>query len=99
MPHQKFTVFLIPDEDGYQVIVPHYPDCTTWGQTPQEAFDNAKEAMELILEDDAESGGQSIIENVHAPHVIVGEVDVEVPEALIESPEHTADDAGAEPTR
>lgn len=91
---QKFTVFLIPDEDGYQVIVPHYPECTTWGQTPQEAFANAKEAMELILEVDEEDEGDTIPPNVHADHVIVGDVEVEVPASLLGELEKASAEVG-----
>ena len=94
MAHQKFTVFLIPDEDGYQVVVPHYPECTTWGQTPQEAFANAKEAMELILEVDEEDEGDTIPPNVHAGHVIVGDVDVEVPAVLLGELEKASAEVG-----
>ena len=83
MAHQKFTVFLIPDEDGYQVIVPHYPNCTTWGKTPEEAFRMAKEAMEMILESEAKSSGDAVPENAHTPHVIVGTIDVKAPEILM----------------
>ena len=60
MAHQKFTVFLIPDEDGYQVVVPHYPECTTWGKSPKDALKSAKEAMELLLEVAAENGGDPV---------------------------------------
>ena len=87
MPMQKFTVFLIPDEDGYQVIVPHYPECTTWGQTPQQAFANVKEAMELILEVEDEDKGDTIPPNTRADHVIVGDIEVEVPASLASEPE------------
>ena len=48
MPSQKFTVFLMSQEGGYQVIVPHYPNCTTEGDTVEEALANAKDAMERI---------------------------------------------------
>ena len=94
MALQKFTVFLIPDEEGYQVIVPHYPGCTTWGETPQEAFANAREAMELILEVEAEDDGNEVPENAHADHVIVGDVDVEVPDRLSEALQKESADVG-----
>ena len=83
MGHQKFTVFLIPDEDGYQAVIPHYPECATWGKSPDDALENAKEAMELLLEVVAENGGDPVPTGVYAPHVVVGEVTVEVPKALI----------------
>ena len=50
MPLQKFTVFLMSQEDGYQVIVPHYPNCTTEGDTVEEALANAQEAIALWLD-------------------------------------------------
>ena len=58
MGNQKFTVFLMPlDEGGYQVIFPYYPNCITDGETLQEALDHAKEAMEGILQADARTEG------------------------------------------
>lgn len=93
MAQRRFTVILIPDEDGYQVIVPHYPDCTTWGRTPKQAFENAREAMELLLQVEAEQGGDSIPACVQASHVVVGDIDVTVPDLLIEAHEHIPADA------
>ena len=84
MPLQKFTVFLMPQEGGYQVIVPHYPNCTTEGDTVEEALANAKDAMEGLLFVEAKHGGDKVGSYVYAPHVVVGEVDVEVPESLVE---------------
>ena len=83
MAHRKFTVFLIPDEDGYQTVIPHYPECATWGKSPNDALENAREAMELLLEVVAENGGDPVPTSVYAPHVVVGEVTVRVPKALI----------------
>ena len=71
MPTQKFTVFLIPDTEGYQAIIPHYTEAITFGKTPDEAFANAKEALSLILEDEQEP----VPPNIHASHVIVGDID------------------------
>ena len=83
MARQKFTVILMPDGDGYQVIVPHYPDVISWGQTPKEAFEMAQECLELVLEIHAETHKDPVIPNVNASHVIVGTVEAEVPEALM----------------
>jgi len=84
---RKFTVILLPDEGKYHVVFPDYPGCTTQGTTVEEALCMAKEAMELYLEVEAERGGDPVPENVHVPHVVVGEVDVEVPDSLIEAKE------------
>ena len=79
----KFTVFLFPDEDGYQAIVPHYPEVTTWGETPQKAFAMAKECLELILEDYAETHQEQVLPGERATHVVIGEIEAEVPVALL----------------
>ena len=85
MGNQKFTVFLMPlDESGYQVIFPYYPNCITDGETLQEALDHAKEAMEGILQADARTEGDPVPRYVYAEHVVVGTVNINVPEELME---------------
>ena len=86
MPLRKFTVILVPDEDGYQVFIPHFPSCTTWGKTPQEAFENAREAMELILEEPSVFD-RDALELPSEYHVVVGDIEVEVPASLASEPE------------
>ncbi len=85
MAKQKFTVILLPDEDGYQVVFPHYPDCITWGATIDLALQNAREAIELHLEGLAGLGADPVPDYVHAPHVVVGTLDIGVPGNLVES--------------
>ena len=80
MAKQKFTIFLIPDTHGYQAIIPHYPEAITFGDTPEEAFANAKEALTLILQDETEP----VPPNVQASHVIVGDIELNLPEPLLE---------------
>ncbi|HEX2901130.1 MAG TPA: type II toxin-antitoxin system HicB family antitoxin [Bacteroidia bacterium] len=47
-----YKVYLQPEpEGGYTVIVPSLPGCITYGETIQEARINAKEAIELYLEE------------------------------------------------
>ena len=94
MGKKKFTVFLLPDDDSYQVIFPHYPNCITAGETVEEALSNAKEAIELLLEDEAEQGADPVPPNAHVSHVVVGEIEAEVPESLIEVEEKEAKAAG-----
>ena len=89
---QKFTVILFPDEDGYTVIIPYYPEVTTWGQTPEEAFEMAQECLELVLEVHAETHRDQVLPGMDASHVIVGTVEAEVPEVLMsEIREHEAE--------
>ena len=94
MVKQKFTVFLLPDDDSYQVIFPHYPNCITAGDTVEEALSNAKEAIELLLEYEAEQGADPVPSNAYVSHVVVGEIDAEVPESLIEAEEEAAHTTG-----
>jgi predicted RNase H-like HicB family nuclease len=95
MAQRKFTVILLPLETGgYQVYFPDYPNCITVGDTVDEALGHAKAAMELHLKVEAEECGDPVPEYVHVPHVVVGEVDVEVPDSLIEAREEVKQSAG-----
>lgn len=48
---RKFTVVLIPEDDGrWTAEVPTLPGCVTWGNTQQQALERIKEAIELYLE-------------------------------------------------
>ena len=85
MVMRKFTVILVPlEEGGYQAFFPYYPNCVTDGLTVEDALRNATEAMEGILQADAENGGDQVPVGVHVSHVVVGEVEVKVPAVLIE---------------
>lgn len=79
----KFTVILFPDGEGYQVIIPDYPEAISWGETPQEAFAMAKESLELTLELHAESHQEQVLPGTCAPHVVIGEIEAEVPDVLL----------------
>ncbi len=82
---QKFTVFLIPqDEGGYQVFFPYYPNCTTDGDSVEEALANGKDALEGLLITESECGGDPVPPYVHATHVVVAEVDIKVPQGFLE---------------
>ncbi len=83
MAKHKFTVFLFPDEDGYQVILPHYPEVTTWGKTPEEAMEMAAERLELILEEHADTHEEQVLPGEHATRVVVGAIEVDVPDVLL----------------
>ena len=81
---QKFTVILFPDGDGYTVMVPYYPEVTTWGQTPEEAFEMAQECLELVLEVHAETHRDQVLPGMDASHVVVGTIEAEVPDVLLD---------------
>lgn len=47
----SYQIDLIPDEEGgYTVVVPLLPGCISYGGTIEEATANAREAIELHLE-------------------------------------------------
>lgn len=85
MHTQKFTVILIPqDEGGYQVFFPYYPNCITDGDSVEEALANGKDALEGLLITESKHGGDPVPPYVHAPHVVVSEVDIKVPQGFLE---------------
>lgn len=48
---RSYQIDLIPDEDGgYTVTVPALPGCISYGETVEAATRNAREAIELHLE-------------------------------------------------
>lgn len=82
---RKFTVILLPqDEGGYQVFFPYYPNCTTDGDTVEEALANGKDALEGLLITESKHDGDPVPSYVFASHVVVGEVDVQVPRSLLQ---------------
>ena len=98
MAVQKFTVFLLQDQDRdklyYQVMVPNYPGCITDGSTVEEALAHAKDALEGILRADADRDMDPPPPNTHYPQVMVAEVDIEVPEKLVKKQREEAVAAG-----
>jgi predicted RNase H-like HicB family nuclease len=53
----QYTVVLEQDADGgYVVHVPALPGCSTQGDSRDEALANAREAIEVYLEDCREAG-------------------------------------------
>jgi antitoxin HicB len=59
-----YSVVLDPDpqEGGYTVTVPALPGCVTQGESEAECVANAREAIELYLEDLTASGSQIPVE-------------------------------------
>lgn len=82
MSIKNVPVILLPEaEGGYSVFVPLFPSCTTQGETAEEALSNAKEVLELLLENPSEDDLECF-DILSVSHVVVGQVDVEVPEHL-----------------
>ncbi|WP_244487618.1 type II toxin-antitoxin system HicB family antitoxin [Aureimonas sp. Leaf460] len=53
----RFTINLQPEpEGGYTVRVPAFPEIVSYGLTLEESMANAREAIELMIEDYREDG-------------------------------------------
>lgn len=79
MDRKKVTVFVIPgQESGYVAFFPFFPSCATQGETVEETLKNAKEALELTLEDLREEDLESL-DLSYAPIVVTGQLEVQVP--------------------
>jgi predicted RNase H-like HicB family nuclease len=50
MADLRYTVVIEPDDGAYSVIVPAFPEISTFGETPEQALDMAREAIRLSLE-------------------------------------------------
>jgi predicted RNase H-like HicB family nuclease len=72
---RRYTVVLAPDQDdgGYTVTVPALPGCVTEGDTLEEALANAKDAIQLYLED-LEASGEPAPEERERPELVLVEV-------------------------
>ena len=82
MSKKNLPVILLPDvEGGYSVFIPLFPSCTTQGETAEEALRNAKEALELLLDDPSEDDLECF-DILTVSHVVVGQVEVEVPDRV-----------------
>jgi predicted RNase H-like HicB family nuclease len=81
MSKKNVPVILLPEEGGgYSVFVPLFPSCTTQGETAEEALKNAKEALELLLEEPTEDDLECL-DILDISHIVVGHVEVEAPNA------------------
>ena len=56
----------------------------TDGGTVEEALANAKEAIEFHLEGESEANGDPVPAYVYAPHVVISNLDVVVPDNLVD---------------
>ena len=81
----KFSVILFPDEDGYGVYIPGYPEVISWGENPEHALEMAKECLDLILEIHAEdrADDEQVLPGRNPSHVIVGTIEADVPDVLL----------------
>jgi len=76
---QSYQINLVPEpEGGYTVTVPLLPGCISYGTTIEEATENAKEAIELHLEN-LEAHEQPLPEEAQTPLVFTTLVQVTYP--------------------
>lgn len=77
----SYRVILEPEPDGsaYNVIIPAFPHAHTFGATVEEALANAREVIQLELEDERLQGNEPPPSD--ADHVVVATVSVTVPAA------------------
>lgn len=50
------AIFHIAEEGGYWITFPDFPECLTQGETMQEAYDMATDALGLVLTDTINAG-------------------------------------------
>ena len=74
--------------------IPLFPECTTEGDSVEEAFAMAQESLELALEDPRDIDLECP-DLAYADHVVIGTVEVEVPPRL--EPARNASDPVATP--
>jgi len=73
---QYHTIFEPAIEGGYNVSFPSFPGCVTFGQTYEEAKSNAKEILELWIEELACEGKEIPISKFYP---IIDEIKVALP--------------------
>jgi antitoxin HicB len=73
----SYTVLVSREDDAYIVDVPALPGCHTYGHTLEEALANAREAIQVYLDDVIESGEALPVDT--APQAI--RLDLEQPAA------------------
>jgi len=69
----KFTVVITkdPEDSGYNASVPALPGCYTFGETPDEAYENSIEAIGAYL-DSLEKEGDPIPVEVESREAVIG---------------------------
>ncbi|MCD7840776.1 MAG: type II toxin-antitoxin system HicB family antitoxin [Erysipelotrichaceae bacterium] len=64
-----YPAIFLNEDDGITITFPDLPGCISCADTYEEAYDNAKEVLELYLEDYVDDFGSfpkaSKVENIH----------------------------------
>lgn len=51
MNDYRFSVVIGKDEDGWLAVCPDFPDCSTRGESYEDALANIREAIQVRVED------------------------------------------------
>jgi antitoxin HicB len=72
MKHFKFSVDILPEEDGkgYYAIVPALPGCFSQGKTVEKTKKNIQEAIQLHIRALKKTGGK-IPQEDHSFHTLI----------------------------
>lgn len=81
----RYPVSVRPDDGAFSVEVPDLEGCFTWGETVEEALDNAREAISLWLQE-AAAGRQAVPapSAIETPYRVEPSLDVRIPLLLRE---------------
>lgn len=70
---RSYSVIVYRDDYTHTATVPALPGCVTQGDTPDQALENAREAIRLYLED-LEEAGEPIPEELEQPELATVQV-------------------------
>lgn len=56
----EFTAVFLPEDDGYVAFVEELPGANTQGETLEEARENLREAIEMILDENRERSRSTV---------------------------------------
>lgn len=98
MVKRKVTVILLHEDDGgYTAVIPTFPQLATMGDDVDHAFAMAKECLEVSLKEPSDWDYYSL-DYAYSERVVVGAVEVDVPERPQPDESETDNDGGLSPT-
>ena len=91
MSTKKFTVFLLPQEEGgYAAHFPYHPSCYTWGDTVEATLERARDSIATYLDALEEDGQDLSLAFAILSHVVVAEVEAELSPAVLKRAQQEA---------
>ena len=83
MIKKKVTVILLHDDEqgGYSVVIPTIPQLATMGESVEHALAMAKECLEISLQEPTDWDYREYsLDHSYSEHVVVGTIEVELPD-------------------